>query len=71
MMSVGIDTRDGFGIGGQRERFTLPVAQVDWVSVSPDSQRFLFSLPVDPERTPSITVVLNWTPDVQLPGPTE
>ena len=68
MMSVDIDTRDGFSTGAQRELFTLPVSQVASFSVAPDGERFLFSLPVDPERTPWITVVLNWTSRVKPPG---
>jgi serine/threonine protein kinase len=69
MMSVDIDTRDGFSTGVQRELFTLPVSQVASFSVAPDGERFLFSLPVDPERTPWITVVLNWTSRFKPPGP--
>ena len=68
MMSVDIDTRDGFSTPAQHELFTLPVSQVESFSVAPDGERFLFSLPVDPERTPWITVVLNWTSRVKPPG---
>ena len=59
LISVAIDTTDGFQAGSPEVLFELPVHGLLHFEVSADGQRFLLEIPIDGGDVPSTTVVLN------------
>ena len=58
LMSVAVRTSDGFAADSPRPLFSLPAPGPERFAVSPDGERFLFNLPVDPDSAPTLVVVL-------------
>jgi len=63
LMSVRIDTDSGFEAGSPTTLFQPPASSLESFEVAPDGQRFLLDIPVESQKQPELTIVLNWTAD--------
>jgi Tol biopolymer transport system component len=65
IMAVDVNTSSTFEAGIPREVFRISRLNQSRFTMSGDAQRFLFAQPPDSGDRPTITVVQNWTADIQ------